>query len=175
MRKQKYTEGDWFAVPLRDGGYAVGVVARLDGRGGVIGYFFGPKSGVPPSLDEVTDKTANDAVLVSNFGDLGLVRGKWKRIGKAPDWNRDRWPIPPFVRTDAVSGAHRKVIYTEDNLNTEKTLLPCSSTEATTLPKDGIAGYGAVEIQLTKLLAAVPVCTGTAARIGEEAQRRISP
>ncbi len=32
MAKQKYEEGDWFAVPLRNGGYALGVVARLDGK-----------------------------------------------------------------------------------------------------------------------------------------------
>jgi len=152
MAKQKYEEGDWFAVPLRNGGYALGVVARLDGNGGIIGYFFGPKYYAPPSLDEVTDKTASNAILVSNFGDLGLRRGKWKRIGKDPRWDRNQWPIPPFVRTDAVSGVHRKAIYTEDNLNTERALLPCSLVEAATLPRDGIAGYGAVEIKLTKLL-----------------------
>jgi hypothetical protein len=153
MSKQKYAEGDWFAVPLRNGGYALGVIARTDGKGGAIGYFFGPAYSVPPSLDDVIDKNANNAILVSNFGDIGLQRKKWKLIiGRASSWDRNQWPIPPFVRTDAISGKNRKVIYDEDNLNTEKSLVSCSPEEAAILPKDAIAGYGAVEMKLTKLL-----------------------
>jgi hypothetical protein len=34
-------EGDLFAVPLRDGGYGIGVVARVGRRGVLVGYFFG--------------------------------------------------------------------------------------------------------------------------------------
>ena len=38
-RKLPYSEGDVFAVPLPDGGYGVGVVTRMDGKGSVLGYF----------------------------------------------------------------------------------------------------------------------------------------
>ena len=41
--KRRYEEGDWFAVPLQNGGYSLGLVARADGEGGVLGYFFGPR------------------------------------------------------------------------------------------------------------------------------------
>ncbi len=79
MVKQKYGEGDWFAVPLRNGGYALGVVARRDGRGGIIGYFFGQKYSAPPSLDEVTSKTATDAILVSILRATSTSKGPFCR------------------------------------------------------------------------------------------------
>jgi hypothetical protein len=52
-RKLPDSEGDGFAVPLRDGGYAIGVVARMDRKGSVLGYFFGPRYDEPPKLAEV--------------------------------------------------------------------------------------------------------------------------
>src|SRR5213592_3499242 len=39
-RKLPYREGDVFAVPLQDGAYGIGVVARMDREGAVLGYFF---------------------------------------------------------------------------------------------------------------------------------------
>ena len=41
MPKASYREGDWFAVPLRDGGYAAGLIARANPKGVLLGYFFG--------------------------------------------------------------------------------------------------------------------------------------
>ncbi len=37
-----YSEGDCISIPLREGGYARGVVARMNGSGIIFGYFFGP-------------------------------------------------------------------------------------------------------------------------------------
>ena len=37
----EYREGDWFAVPSRDGGFAVGVIARANPGGVLLGYSFG--------------------------------------------------------------------------------------------------------------------------------------
>jgi hypothetical protein len=44
MENIKYREGDWFAVPLRNGGFAVGLVARANPKAALLGYFFGPKT-----------------------------------------------------------------------------------------------------------------------------------
>ena len=151
--KLPYAEGDWFAVPLRGGGFALGLAARADGKGGVIAYFFGPVTTSPPSLDSARDRRAEDAIMVGNIGDLGLVRGEWPVLGKIGPWDRGAWPVPTFVRRDAVSGRPAKVLYREPNFNTEAALLPCSEEEADRMPRDGILGYGAVEIRLTKLLA----------------------
>jgi hypothetical protein len=74
--KINYREGDWFAVPLRDGDYAVGVVARVDGSGGVLGYFFGPRRAEVPSLLEVENLDPDQALRVLRFGDLGLIENE---------------------------------------------------------------------------------------------------
>ncbi|HPW55965.1 MAG TPA: Imm26 family immunity protein [Thermoanaerobaculaceae bacterium] len=151
-RKLPYKEGDWFAVPLRDGGFALGVVARMDGKGAVIAYLFGPRSEALPSLEAVGSKRATDAVLVANTGDLGLLRGEWPVLGKVDPWEREAWPVPVFVRRSVVSNTPKKVIYREPDFNIEAEILPCTEEEARQLPKDGILGYGAVEIRLTTLL-----------------------
>jgi immunity protein 26 of polymorphic toxin system len=155
-RKIGYREGDWFLVPLRDGsGFGAGVVARV-GRGGVtLGYFFGPKQAGRASLAEVERDAPWGPVLISQFGDLGLIRGSWPLLGQTPGrWIRERWPIPEFVRTDVISGVRRKVIYAEDDLSTEVATVPIDAREAEGLPEDGLGGFGAVELQLTKLLSA---------------------
>lgn len=36
-------KGAVFLIPLRDFGYAIGVLARSDGDGQCFGYFFGPR------------------------------------------------------------------------------------------------------------------------------------
>lgn len=39
---QSYREGIWFTAPLQSGGFVRGVVARLDGETGILGYFSVP-------------------------------------------------------------------------------------------------------------------------------------
>lgn len=39
MAKINDREGDWFAVPLRKGGYAVGLIAHANPDGVLLGYF----------------------------------------------------------------------------------------------------------------------------------------
>jgi hypothetical protein len=63
----RYGEGDWFAVPLDEGGFCVGVVARANRSGVLLGYFFGPKRLDVPTLAELTALKAGDAVLVGAF------------------------------------------------------------------------------------------------------------
>lgn len=98
-RKLSYKEGTWFGVPLHDGGYSVGLVARADGRGSILGYFFGSEQRNLITLDDVTAFGPEDAVLVTVFGDLGLLKGVWPIIGQAKDWSRSDWPMPLFGRT----------------------------------------------------------------------------
>ena len=83
---------------------------------------------------------------------LGLLRGEWPVLGKVDPWEREAWPVPVFVRRSVVSNTPKKVIYREPDFNIEAEILPCTEEEARQLPKDGILGYGAVEIRLTTLL-----------------------
>ena len=150
-QRQRYFEGDWFAVPLRSGGYATGVVARSATGGILLGYFFGPCRVSIPPVNEAVQAAAKDAVLVERFGDLGIIQNNWPIIGPTPNWNRDSWPVPQFVRKDPISGDLYVVEYS-DSLR-ESCSKKVSQSDAIALPQDGLAGYGAVEIQLTKLLA----------------------
>jgi hypothetical protein len=147
-----YKEGDWIAIPLQNGGYAVGLIARVPPGGKILlGYFFGPKRSEIPVLSDVEHYTAKDAVLIKMFGDLGLINGEWKVIGHSTSWKRDSWPVPLFVRKDDISNRYTLIEYDNDNL-TEISERPCDIKEVEFLPKDGLSGYGAIEIRLTALL-----------------------
>lgn len=152
-KKLPYKEGDWIAIPLKNSGYAIGLIARPQRKGRILlGYFFGPKHEQIPNLEELQDLKPEDASLIAIFGDLGLYTGQWPVIGQIPPWNRSKWPMPPFIRTDCISGKTSRIEYSEDDLTCEIRATPCGSEEAKRYPQDGLWGSGAVEIRLTKLL-----------------------
>lgn len=71
MRKKKlpYAEGDWFGVPLKNGGYAVGIIARSRRSGkALFSYFFGPRHWELPSMNDIRGLTPADAILIGKFG-----------------------------------------------------------------------------------------------------------
>lgn len=147
-----YREGSWIAVPLRDGGWSVGLVARCDGQGIALGYFFGPRRETVPELADVVDLEPADAIYRKRFGDLGLIDGDWPVLGEAEDWSRAAWPVPPLARIDAEADRAWISIYADDDLR----FLgedPCSVELAQRYPRDGLDGAGATEIRLTRLLA----------------------
>ncbi|MFE7215956.1 immunity 26/phosphotriesterase HocA family protein [Streptomyces sp. NPDC057611] len=144
-RKLPYSPGDIFAVPLRDHGYALGVAARADGKGIVLGYFFGPRLETP----EVPPQgllEPNAAIKICRFGDLGLIRGKWSIVGRVESWDPALWGVPDFCRNEEV-----RVVYDDASLtmSREERLDP---EECRLLPQDGLEGAGFVEIKLTRLL-----------------------
>jgi hypothetical protein len=149
-KRLPYEDGDCFAVPLRNGGYGVGLVARHDGRGGVVGYLFGPRTDEIPTLDDVAGLRARDAVRVVRFGDLGLVRGKWPILGRLDGWLAEDWPLPDFGRR-GLDGTFR-VIYSTDHLAGPALEERISDHECNRLPRDALSGAGAVERVLTSLL-----------------------
>jgi hypothetical protein len=145
-------EGDWFAVPLREGGFALGVVARLSSDGVLLGYFFGPKRIDVPTLTDVIGLRPSDAVLVAKFGHLGISQGKWLTLGQVDAWDRDQWPMPLFGRYEELTGRSFKIRYNENNPNEvldREQVAPGSSEQ---LPKDTLLGAGAAEKMLTALL-----------------------
>lgn len=148
----KYREGDWFAVPLRDCGFAVGVIARANPRAALLGYFFGPRRGEPPKLDDVRDLRAHDAVLVGKFGHLGLTQGRWPVLGRLVSWVRSDWPMPVLVRYEELTGRSFHVFYDDDDpakLLREEQIRPGTAEQG---PRDGLMGAGFVEKVLTEAL-----------------------
>ena len=148
--KRKHPEGTWFAVPLRDGGFCRGLMARTNGKGSAFGYFFGPKKATIEELPNVSDLHPKDAILLGQFGDLGLLNGEWKAFEKDTYWGRTDWPLPPFVRVNEETNTATKTTY-NDNLEiiSEE---PCDPSLANIFPEDCLMGYGFVEITLTHLL-----------------------
>ncbi|MEP7379587.1 MAG: immunity 26/phosphotriesterase HocA family protein [Chloroflexota bacterium] len=152
MTRINYREGDWFAVPLQDSGFAVGVIARANSKAALLGYFFGPRrSEISLGLD-CANLSAADAVLVSRFGHLRLLDGAWPLIGQVPGWDRNAWPMPVFERHEELTGRWFQVFYHEDDpakLLGERQFVPASAERG---PQDGLMGAGFVEQRLTRLL-----------------------
>ena len=145
-----YKEGTVFAFPLRKGGFARGIVARAAPEGAVLyGYFFGPKLSSPEEAQ--SDSLRPDtAVAQMIFGDLGLLNGEWKILGSLPDWQRDDWRMPDFVRRDPVGKRAWRVRRSDadpSKIDSEEPVM-----FETNLPPNISSGYGAVEIKLTQIL-----------------------
>lgn len=148
-----YKEGTWFAVPLREGGYAAGVVAReVPGEGKIIlAYFFGPKRDAVPAMEELERLTPDAAIKVARVGDLGIMEGSWPLVGESENWDREKWPIPHFIRKDDISRTAWRVVYADDNPN-EVILEAPVPYETSGYERDALLGAGAAEIVVTQLL-----------------------
>jgi hypothetical protein len=150
-RKCPCQAGDWVAVPLRGGGFAAGLVARMDGRGIALGYFFGPRYETAPTTEDVRGLHRDAAICVEMFGDLGLLDGSWTVVGHADDWRPEDWPVPDFGRIDEHSQRAWRARYRDSDLR-HLTDEEISVDEARPLLRDGLAGSAAVEIRLGHLL-----------------------
>lgn len=151
--KLNYEEGSFFAVPFKEGGYGVGIAARIAPGGGVLlGYFFGRRFDALPVLAEVKDWQPKDAITVQRFGDLGLTKGDWPVLGKPGDWDRAKWPIPKFKRYCAHTGRTELVVYTDDNPNSNPLWIRSTEEEIAGLETGNLHGYGAMATVLSKLL-----------------------
>jgi Immunity protein 26 len=145
-----YAEGTVFAIPLRNGGYARGVVARAAPEEAcVFGYFFGPKQTSVDNLG-MDDMLPENAILSGIFGDLGLMNGEWQVIGSLLDWQREEWPMPDFVRRDPIGKRAWRVHYSDVDPSVIESEEPTSFD--TNLPPNVSSGYGSIELKLTKLL-----------------------
>lgn len=149
-RKLHYKEGDWFAVPLEGGGYALGLIARMKHKG-ILGYFFGPRYSELPTLSDAAAQEPSRAMERLIFGDLSLLNQEWPVIGALPRWDRSNWPMPSFIHRDRVSGVCYVRTYDEDTLHflSERR---ATLEEVASLPKDGDYGAGAVVISLSRLV-----------------------
>jgi hypothetical protein len=149
--KQPYHEGSWFAVPLINGGYAAGLVARMSPQGKImLAYLFGPKRAVMPTLADVQDLKAGDALKAIRTGDMALANGRWPVLGEAEQFERNDWPVPVFIRrSDALKRAWQAT-YADDPAKPEREVSVPYETAG--LETDSLFGYGSTELLLTKLL-----------------------
>jgi hypothetical protein len=155
MARLPYREGTWFAFPLKNGGYGVGLVARSPKNGRVLfGYFFGPRREKIPGLDEVASLEPSAAVARLIFGDLGLINGEWKILGHSEAWDRNRWPMPHFAKVTDLAGYHvaSKRQYSDNNPAELIGEWRVTDEEIRGLPEDIMHGHRAVEAVLTRII-----------------------
>jgi immunity protein 26 of polymorphic toxin system len=153
-KKINFSEGDCFSIPLRDGGFARGVVTRMDGKGGIFGYFFSPRIEKFTDISITKDLYPEKAIFAGQFGDLGLINGEWKVIGQVSEWSRTKWTMPSFfLRMEKGDPKGFLSAYDEDTLKCiGEQEVQISEIDIQEFPEDGLMGYGFVEIRLTKIL-----------------------
>ena len=148
MARQRYREGDWFAVPLGDGTYALGRIARHHG-GIVFAYFFAPPFDHVPALDEAEARTAADASTQMLLSHLGLRDGEWPVLGQG-EWKREEWPLVEFERQ--IDDKLFAVRWDDETLSEEVESRRIDASEAGSRPSDALAGAGAAVARLRRLL-----------------------
>lgn len=147
----KFREGDWFTVPLSNGKWAIGRIARRN-RSVLLGYFFGPSREHVPTLSDLAELRPDDAIYIARFGYLGLRDGKWPILGGHGHWNKADWPMPAFARQEPSGRRCWRVEYDDcDPLNMIGET-PITIDEYAKLPKDGLDGAEFVEQRLSSLL-----------------------
>jgi len=152
MSGATYREGDWFTVPLRDGTFASGCLARTSRRGVLFGYFFGPKRAEPANINELERLAPTDASLLCMFGHLALKTGKWPVIGQRGCWNRAEWPIPLLARHEEFSERAFLERYNDNDPSQLMEETAVTTERAEGVPASALFGAGAVEIELTEKL-----------------------
>jgi len=152
----KYSEGQWFAVPLRDGGYALGIIVRgnYKTKGG-LGYFFGPRYAKVPDAEKTFEKKPEEAVLIALFGDLGIISGRWPLVQSTRPFSVEDWPIPLF---SAPIRLIPEKAYIREYQQDDSGVLRIARQEVVdlkdvvNLPSDKSMGGGSVETRLSELL-----------------------
>ena len=95
--KRPYRPGDWFAIPLGDGRYAVGIVARGT-RKAIAGYVFGERFEGVPSQRDLEAFDASRALWSGSFSDRAMVEDRWPVIGGHAAFVSSDWSLEPTYR-----------------------------------------------------------------------------
>ena len=162
-KRQDYREGDWFAVPLRDGygGYAIGKIARMGKkRGTFLGYFFGPRIYEFPDSNQLEDRKFEDATIIANCSDAGLENSEWTVLVRPAIWNRKAWPMVLFGQVTPGYDEYPDIGYVsqydEDDLFNCLARWRVSPEEAMKYPKNRFSGDVAMVHHLEQLLPVAP-------------------
>lgn len=145
--RKPYVEGDWFAMPAGRNREAIGRVARVGKRGLLLVYLFPPQESDDPSVLEKL--RPERAIWVTLTGDPGLLEGRWRVLGQV-EWDRSAWPVPDFVREEAITG-HVLRVLRDDSLQVveEKRV---ATEELNLLYKDGVVGHILAEQRVAQLV-----------------------
>ena len=112
--------------------------------------FFGPRLPAQARV-EISDLDPDKSIFRARFGDLGLINGEWRILGKVPNWTRSRWPIPNLVIRDSRGpGRHTVLSYSDTDPMRIEAEYPTDDDRG--LLKNSLYGCGAIEITLNRLM-----------------------
>jgi Immunity protein 26 len=150
-KKQKVEEGDVFAVPLRSGGFAVGLVARRYKTIG-LGYFFNKVFPSIASIEEEANINNLKIEFIGRFGTLGIVDREWPilKLNNSLHFKKEGWPIPIFKMQDPITERYFAVIYGDTLVN--ETIYPIEREEAEKLFSHTLYGHVSLEKKLDSIL-----------------------
>jgi hypothetical protein len=143
--------GDWFAVPLPDGTWTVGQVARRDAWA-FLGYFFGPRRLEMPIVDDVSQLNANDAVLIKMADIYPITTGMFPKLGRSADFDPTNWPFPPLGYRELGSDECWKEECPDGYLTGAVRKSRTTREEYCRMPQTGISSPLAVTSALDRLL-----------------------
>jgi hypothetical protein len=146
-KRIKLAEGDLFALPLRSNGYVVGLITRLSRNKTPLGCFFEKRYETVPSINLID---TSKILLIKRFGNQGFSNGSWYQLGKLPNFQREEWKVPIFVRH--TNPYPPSLVYYNNDLEEIKTEVMPHSFDISSYPSDGLGGSGFIEIVLTKIL-----------------------
>lgn len=149
-KRCRYQSGDIFAMPLDNGQYCIGVIARGGerGRAGIVAYLFPFLFDKVPALIDLTELVPGRAKRSMLASSLYLKDGRWPILGRVPDWNPERWPIPDFAELSSSGVPLRRVRYSERDLVTVIGEWPLT-TDDVSLSDSDLYGARAAEIRMT--------------------------
>ncbi|MBN4064812.1 hypothetical protein JYU04_03650 [Dehalococcoides mccartyi] len=145
-----YSEGDFFAVPLKSGEFGIGIAVCIGPKRTIVARFFSPVRSEIPEIDELEHLTEDDSIHIEHFRDSSLRDGSWKIIGQHPEWDSYEWPIPRFgwLQPNAdKSGGRTFEMELDENLKTIRQK-EVSMEHFNTLPFEAVVSPKEVEITL---------------------------
>lgn len=91
--------GEWLAFPLSGGGFGAAMLVEkppkhLRFMADVVVMTMRRRWDHWPTLEQVLPLTANDGAYVSQTSMICVRDGRWRVLGRAPDFNPEDWPWP---------------------------------------------------------------------------------
>lgn len=149
--KTTYNTGSVFCVPLIKGGYAIGIIIRVNDSI-ALGHFLNKKFDHIPEIYKLSNLFLDkqNIAYIKKFGTLGLDKGAWPILGTLSKWDESQWQVPPFTKRDLITN-QLYLVYYDDNLRFIRQEA-ISNLTIDNLPEDGTAGYGLIEKKLSNML-----------------------
>lgn len=150
MKKTKIDQGQIFAIPLKDKGYGLGLIARKNDMI-ALGYFFKTVfEQLPIGKVEADLISKANVILIGKFSCLGISNNEWPLLKSDFVFKKDNWPIPFFKGKDLGGDDFFSVLYDDSLLKETRRWI--SKNEAENLFEHGLYGYGALEIKLSRII-----------------------